>query len=164
MSGALWFFSNHKRENNSAYSRLFPFLYSFSLCSFHEAICCYRLVRPFNQLLRVAKYTARLMPLEKKTQTAVYLYSRLGYKWLVCASAPDLQGNYHALIRESTVRETICCITLPLSRRLCETIHHFGARKKRNIESWSKLQKLLTLKSYRSTYVISSLKIQRTLI
>lgn len=96
------------------------------------------------------------MPLQKKSPTYIFAVDSVTSGLYAPAHrAPDLQGNYHALIHESTARETICCITLPFLRRLYETIHHFGARKERSIESWSKLQKLLTLKSYRSTYVIS---------
>lgn len=54
---------------------------------------------------------------EKTTHTTVHLYGRLGYKWLLYMPAyreSDLQGNYHALIREYTARETICYITLRL--------------------------------------------------
>ena len=69
--------------------------------------------------------------------------------------APDLQGNYHALIRESTARETIrFTMSTPFCAVCIKLYIIFDARKER-IESWSKLQKLLTLKSYRCTYVIS---------
>lgn len=98
----------------------FLFFNPLPLLPYHPRrnIASYRWVRAlFNRHLRAAKVYRRLMPLPKKSQTAVYLYGRLGYKWLVRAPAhraPDLQGNYHALIRESTARETICCITLSL--------------------------------------------------
>lgn len=53
----------------------------------------------------------------KTAQTTVHPYGRLSYKWLLYVPAnreSDLQGNYHALIREYTARETLCCITLLL--------------------------------------------------
>lgn len=102
-------------------------------CPSDDAIRHYHLVRA----LLTGFYEPRsvppgLMPLQKKARqpyifTADSVTSGL---YAPAHRAPDLQGNYHALIRESTARETICCITLlPLLRDLYETIHHFGREK-----------------------------------
>lgn len=98
-------------KTTRAYSYLFSFLYSpFFFLSLHDAICRYR----FVCALLTGFYEPRSIPsanafMEKKARqpyifTADSVTSGL---YAPAHHAPDLQGNYHALIRESTARETI---------------------------------------------------------
>lgn len=123
-------------KTTRAYSRLFPFLYSpflFLVPSRRNMPLSFR-SRPFNRLLRAAKCTvaSALMPLRKKSQTTVYLYSRLGYKWLVCTSA-SCAGFTGQLSRpDSRIYRTRNDVTqrYPLCAVFCMKLYIISAREK----------------------------------
>lgn len=94
---ALWFFSNHKRENNLGIFSLI----SFSLFLLSRDTICHIPVTILVPALLVGFYEPQSVPpantsAGKTTQTTVHLYGRLGYKWLLYMPAyrePDLQAT-----------------------------------------------------------------------
>lgn len=103
-------------RTTSAYSCLFPFLYFSSLATQYAIFLLPSRSYLFSRLLRTAKYH-RLIPLQEKPHRQPCIFTADSVTSDSCIPAnreSDLQGNYHALIRDYIAHETICCITLLL--------------------------------------------------
>lgn len=163
MSGYDFSATINARTTLGRYFRLFPFLY-FVPRATQCAVFSPRSSRsrPFSRLLRAAKCTAVLIPLQEKPDNRIYLYSRLGYKCGACMRRHTVNRIYRATITPwfanlPHTRSDTLPNTAHLASSVRDTLYVIsGEKRTRHWRSWSNFLNTLTPKSYRSTYIISS--------